>query len=185
MSVFAPNESLATKMKKTPCDSIFSEESNFEARMINAIVNCLALEHRRFNDALMALGAVSASLAADPLNSEIYERTTQAWARLKSDLWSHLALENGLVFWWSGYQVKSGRDFVGDLSREQREIREVVRRIEFGTRKESEGAASQARAFVAIADLLDKHIEHYEADVFLAIRGAVSQPVEDAHRDRH
>src|ERR1700692_2834646 len=71
-------------MKKTPCDTIFASESNFEGQMINTIVNCLALEHRRFNDALMTLGAASASLASDPLNSKFHERATQAWSSLKT-----------------------------------------------------------------------------------------------------
>jgi hypothetical protein len=48
-----------------------------------------------------------------------------AWSSLKSDLWFHLELENALVFWWSGHQLSSGLDFVGELSREQREIREA------------------------------------------------------------
>jgi hemerythrin-like domain-containing protein len=168
-------------MKKTSCDSIFDVDSNFEGQMINAIVNCLALEHGRFNEALMTLGAASASLSADPLNSELYERATRAWSSLKSDLWFHLEIENALVFWWSGHQLSSGLDFVGELSREQREIRELVSQIESGAQKEDEAAVSQARAFVALTNLLDRHIERYEARVFLAIRRAVARPVEDAY----
>jgi hemerythrin-like domain-containing protein len=108
-----------------------------------------------------------------------------AWSSLKSDLWFHLELENALVFWWSGHQLSSGLDFVGELSREQREIRELVRQIESGAQKEDEAAVSQARAFVALTNLLDRHIEHYEARVFLAIRRAVTLPVEDAYGDSH
>jgi hypothetical protein len=90
-------------MKKTACDEIFAADSNFEGRMINGMVNCLALEHGRFNEPLMALGAASASLASDSLNSKLYERATQAWSSFKSDLWFHLELENALVFWWTGF----------------------------------------------------------------------------------
>jgi hypothetical protein len=54
-----------------------------------------------------------------------------AWSSLKSDLWFHLKLENALVFWWSGHQSSSGLDFVEELSREQREIRELVRQNGF------------------------------------------------------
>ena len=172
-------------MKKTACDEIFAADSNFEGRMINGMVNSLALEHGRFNEALMTMGAASASLSADPLNSELYERALHAWSSLKSDLWFHLELENALVFWWSGHQLSSGLDFVGELSREQREIRELVRQLESGAQKEDEAAVSQARAFVALTNLLDRHIEHYEARVFLAIRRAVTRPVEDAYSDSH
>jgi hemerythrin-like domain-containing protein len=168
-------------MKKTLYDTISEREPNFEGQMINAIVNCLALEHGRFNEALLTLGAATASLASDPLNRDLYERATQAWSTLKSDLWFHLEVENALVFWWSGLQFSSGLDFVGEISREQREIRELVKQIESGAQKEDEAAVSQARAFVALTNLLDRHIERYEARVFLAIRRAVARPVEDAY----
>jgi hypothetical protein len=167
-------------MKKTTCDSILELNSRFEGQMINEIVNCLALQHGRFNEAVMTLGAASSSLSYDPLNSELYERAWHARSRLKADLWFHLKLENALVFWWSGHQLSSGLDFVGELSREQREIRELVRQIESGAQKEDAAAVSQARAFVAVANLLDRHIEHYEAYVFLAIWRAATRPGEDA-----
>jgi hemerythrin-like domain-containing protein len=170
-------------MKKTICDSIYDLDSRFEGQMINGIINCLALQHGRFNEAVMTLGAASSSLAYDPLNNELHERAMHAWSSLKSDLWFHLELENALVFWWSGHKLSSGLDFVGELSREQHEIRELVRQIESGTPKKDEAAVSQARAFVAVANLLDRHIEHYEARVFLAIRRAVTRPVEDAYTD--
>jgi hypothetical protein len=99
--------------------------------MINGIVNCFALQHGRFNEAVMTLGAASSSLSYDPLTSELYERAWHAWSSLKSDLWFHLKLENALVFWWSGHQSSSGLDFVEELSREQREIRELVRQNGF------------------------------------------------------
>jgi iron-sulfur cluster repair protein YtfE (RIC family) len=171
-------------MKKTPCDTIFASESNFEGQMINTIVNCLALEHRRFNDALMTLGAASASLASDPLNSKFHERATQAWSSLKSDLWLHLELENAVVFWWGGLQLTSGFDFVGELSREQREIRELVRQVESGIQKGDEPAVSQARAFVALTNLLDRHIGRHETLVFPVIRKAAARQIEDAYGGR-
>jgi hypothetical protein len=129
----------------------------------------------------MTLGAASASLASDPLNRELHERARQAWSRLKSDLWFHLEVENALVFWWSGLQFSSGLDFVRELSGEQRDIRELVKEIESDAQKEDEAAVSQARAFVALTNLLDQHIERYEARVFLAIRRAVARPVKDAY----
>jgi hemerythrin-like domain-containing protein len=172
-------------MKKTICDSILDLDSRFEGHMINGIVNCLALQHGRFNEAVMTLGAASSSLSYDPLNSELHERAMHAWSSLKSDLWFHLELENALVFWWSGHQLSSGLDFVGELSREQREIRELVRQIESGAQKENEAAVSQARAFVALTNLLDRHVERYEAHVFLGIRRAVTRPLEDAYSDSH
>jgi hemerythrin-like domain-containing protein len=167
-------------MKKTICDSISDLDSRFEGQMINGIVNCLALEHGRFNEAVMTLGAASASLSYDPLNSELYERAMHAWSRLKSDLWFHLELENALVFWWSGLQLSSELDFVGELSREQREIRELVRQVESDAQKENEAAVSKARALVALANLLDRHIERHEARVFPVIRKVAARRIEDA-----
>ena len=170
-----------SRMKRTLYDTVFERDPNFEDQMINAIVNCLALEHGRFNEALVTLGAASASLASDPLNRELYERARQAWSSIKSDLWFHLEVENALLFWWSGLQFSSGLDFVSELSREQREIRELVKQIESDAHNEDEAAFSQARAFVVLTNLLDRHIERYEARVFLAIRRAVARPVEHAY----
>ena len=132
----------------------------------------------------MTVGATSPSLSYDPLNSELYERAWHAWSSLKSDLWFHLELENALVFWWSGHQLSSGLDFVGELSREQREIRELVRQIESGAQKENEAAVSQARAFVALTNLLDRHIERHETLVFPVIRKAAARQIEDAYGGR-
>jgi len=170
-------------MKTTICDSIYELDSRFEGQIINGMINCLALQHERFDKAVMTLGAISSSLAYDPLNSELHELAMRAWSSLKSDLWFHLELENALVFWWSGNRLSRGSDFVGALTREQREIRELVRQIESGAQKEGEAAASQAHALVAIADLLDRHIEHYETRVFHAIRRAVVSPEGDAYSD--
>ena len=154
--------------------------------MINGVINCLAVQHGRFSGGIDDRWAqASSSLAYDPLNSELHERAMHAWSSLKSDLWFHLELENALVFWWSGHQVTSGLDFVGELSREQREIRELVRQIESGAQKEDKAAVSQAHAFVALTNLLDEHIERYEARVFLAIRRAVTLPVEGAYGVSH
>jgi hemerythrin-like domain-containing protein len=172
-------------LKKTICDSIYDLDSRFEGQMINGIINCLAQQHGQFNEAVMTLGAASSSLAYDPLNNELHERAMHAWSSLKSDLWFHLELENALVFWWSGHQLSGGLDFVGELSRERREIRELVRQIESGSQKEDAAAVSQARAFVGVANMLDRHIEYYEAHVFLAIRRAVTRPMEDAYNDSH
>jgi hypothetical protein len=61
-------------MKKTICDSISDLDYRFEGQMLNGIVNCLASQHGRFNEAVMTLGAASSSLASDPLNSELHER---------------------------------------------------------------------------------------------------------------
>ncbi len=174
-------------MKKIACDEIFAADSNFEGRMINGMVNCLALEHGRFNEPLMALGAASASLASDSLNSKLYERATQAWSSFKSDLWFHLELENALGVWWNGLRSGSELDFVGELSREQHEIRELVRQVDADPQKEDQAPVSQARAFVALANLLDRHIERHEAHVFPVIRNAAARRIEEhvSSRESH
>jgi len=78
-------------------------------------------------------------------------------------------------------QPASAFDFVGELSREQSEIRELVRQLESGAPKEDEAAVSQARAFVALTNLLDRHIERHEARVFPEIRRSAARRVEDAY----
>jgi hypothetical protein len=132
-------------MEKTICDSIRDLDSRFEGQMINGIVNCLALQHGRFNEAVMTLGATSSSLSYDPLNSELYQRAWHVRYGLKSDLWFHLELENALVFLWNGHQLSSGLDFVGELSREQQEIRELVRKNGFRARHREHRALAHLR----------------------------------------
>src|SRR5712692_9941054 len=83
---------------KTPCGFVDEADSAFEGQLINSIVNCLEAEHERFGEPLMRLAAAAATLAPEPLNPELRANAMDAWARLKTDLWSHIEREDALIF---------------------------------------------------------------------------------------
>jgi hypothetical protein len=170
-------DSEAKIMKKTPCDSLPDSDSTRASEIINAAVNCLALEHERFGAALIGLGAASASLAANPMDAELRRRARRAWSALKADLWSHLQRETDLIFEWTELRAPASNDFVEELSREQHKLRELIRRIEADAPDHEETAHSQAQAFVAIVNLLDHHIEWQQQTAFLTIRKTVARAV--------
>jgi hemerythrin-like domain-containing protein len=62
-----------------------------------------------------------------------------------------------------------------------------VRQVEAGAQKEVKASVSQARAFVALANLLDRHIERHEAHVFPVIRNAAARRIEEpvSSRESH
>ena len=167
-------------MKKTPCDSLPDSDSNRESEIINAAVNCLALEHERFGAVLIGLGAASASLAAHPMDAELRRRARRAWSALKTDLWSHLQRETDLVFEWTELRAPASNHFVEEVSREQHKLRELIRQIEAGA-PDHEAAHAQARAFVAVVNLLDRHIEWHQQTVFPTIRKTAARAVEEDH----
>jgi len=166
-------------MKKTPCDNLPDSDSNRHSEIINAAVNCLALEHARFGAVLIGLGAASASLAGNPMDAELRRRARWEWSAFKADLWSHLQRETDLVLEWRELRSSSSNDFVEELSREQHKLRELIRRIEADAPDHEETARSQAQALVAIVNLLDHHIEWNQQTAFPTIRKTIARAVAD------
>ena len=97
-----------------------------------------------------------------------------AWAKIRTDLWHHLTRENALVFSWANPRGGIPAHLITAHTREQHDIRELVRRIgEQRYLKNGEwDLKPAATALNELANLLEEHIERDEEILFPAIREA-------------
>src|SRR5712692_5914097 len=84
--------------RMTPCGSPLPE---LEVPMINTMVACLGSEHRKWADPIMQLALAAARLASDPEAATANQMAVEAWDEIRRDLWSHLQVEEELVFSWA------------------------------------------------------------------------------------
>jgi iron-sulfur cluster repair protein YtfE (RIC family) len=145
-----------------------------EGEVVNSMVDCLAIDHALFAQPLLRMTQAASALAASPTDIRLRNEALGAWTMLKSDLWHHLRRENSLLFSWAKPQADLPEQLFAAQSRDQRHIRELVRRIgeqrflrtgEWDTRP-------AASALTQLANLLEEHIERDQEALFPAIRQA-------------
>ena len=66
--------------------------------MINTMVRCLESEHRKMDEHILQLALAATRLGRDPNELAAKTRTLQVWGEIRRELWSHLQIEDGLVF---------------------------------------------------------------------------------------
>src|SRR2546430_246238 len=86
---------LTTQM--SPCSNPLPE---LQIPMINSLVRCLQSEHEKLAEHILELALAANSLAGDPGELTARERAVQAWDQIRRELWSHLQIEDELVFSW-------------------------------------------------------------------------------------
>jgi len=82
-------------IRKSPCNSPLPE---LEVPMINTMVACLGVEHRKLNGLDMRLALAASRLADDP-GAITASQALEVWEEIRQDLWSHLQIEDELVSW--------------------------------------------------------------------------------------
>ena len=90
-------EAKDTTIRKTPCSSPLPE---LEVPMINTMVACLGVQHRKLNGLDMQLAFAASRLVADPGAITASQQAIRVWHEIQQDLWSHLQVEDELVFSW-------------------------------------------------------------------------------------
>jgi Hemerythrin HHE cation binding domain len=161
-----------------PCDSPLPE---LEIPMINTMVACLGIEHRKLNDLVMQLACAATRLANDPGAVTANERALQVWDEIQHALRSHLQIEDGLVSWGKEHQAISGAilDIVKNERLEMRKSMAALRTLSYGVDHEPQTAEDHsgfAQTLLALARTLDSHVERYDADVLPSILRALSHP---------
>ena len=110
----------ATKMK--PCSSPLPE---LEVPMIDTMVTCLGIEHRKLDGLDVQLAFAASRLARDPGTIAANQQTLLVWDAIRQDLWSHLQIEDELVFsWGKAHQANSGAP-LDILKNEREEMRKL------------------------------------------------------------
>src|SRR6267142_117039 len=73
---------------------------DLEVPMITTMVTCLGIEHGKLNYRIVQLASAATRLATDPDSVTANQRALQVWGEIRHDLWSHLQIEEELVFSW-------------------------------------------------------------------------------------
>ena len=144
--------------------------------MINTMVACLGVEHRRLNDLNMQLAYSATRLGSDGGAIEANQKVMQVWDEIQEHLWSHLQIEDGLVSWGEAHHAISG-NLIDTLKNERQEMRKLIATLRELSDPDREQTATSraalAQSLLALARTLDSHIEHYDGEVLPSILRAL------------
>lgn len=163
------------KTQMTPCNSPLPE---LEVPMINTMVMCLGIEHRKLNELIMQLACAAARLANDPGAVTAHERALEVRDEIQHALRSHLQIEDGLVSWGKDHHAISGAllDIVKNERIEMHKSMAALRALSSGVDHELQTDGDRrdiAQTLLALARTLDSHVERYDADVLPSILRAL------------
>jgi len=166
-------EAKNSTIRKSPCNSPLPE---LEVPMINTMVACLGVEHRKLNGLNMQLAYGATRLASDPGAIEKNQKVLRVWDEIRQDLWSHLQIEDGLVSWGEAHHAIPGA-LLDTLKNERQEMRKLIatlRELSSGVdREQTAGSrAAFAQTAMALSGTLESHVERYDSGVLpLILRG--------------
>jgi hypothetical protein len=161
-------------IQKAPCSRPLPE---LEVPMINTMVACLGVEHRRLNGLDMRLAFATSRLAGDPSTIEANQQALPVWDEIRQDLWSHLQIEDGLVSWGEAHHAIPGA-LLDTLKNERQEMRKLIATLhEMSSGVDDKLTAGDRSAFaqtlLALARTLDSHVERYDGAVLPSILRAL------------
>jgi hypothetical protein len=163
----------------TPCGSPLPEPEVPMIKMINKMVTCLGSEHRKLDDHILQLAFAATTLASDPDALTANQRAVEAWDEIRRDLWSHLQIEDGLVFSWAEAHQAISVALLDILKIERQEMRKLAAALpalSSGLDREPQTAGDRgafARTLLALAQTLDSHVERYDGEVLPSILRAL------------
>lgn len=160
----------------TPCDSPLPE---LEVPMINTMVACLRIEHRKLNDLIMQLACAATRLAHDPGAVAANERALQLRDEIQHAIRSHLQIEDGLVSWGMEHHAIPAAllDTVKNERLDMRNSMAALRAMSAGVDRSAQTAENRsgfAQTLLALARTLDSHVERYDAYVLPSILRGLS-----------
>ena len=159
-----------------PCGGPLPE---LEVPMINTMVSCLGNEHRKLDEHILQLAFTATRVAGDPGEVETYQRTLQVWDDIRHMLWSHLLIEDELVFSWGEAHHAISATLIDTLKNERQEMRKLVAALPALSTdadrepQTAENRSALAQTLLALARTLDSHVERYEGEVLPSILRAL------------
>jgi hypothetical protein len=156
----------------TPCGSPLPE---LEIPMINTMVACLGSEHRRMDARLLPLALAASRLAGDNLTLAALQSALEVWNEIRGFLYSHLQIEDALVFSWGEDHQAISSTLIEALKIERQEMRRLVARVSALSTEHPEQQTNAdrrvlAQTLLALARTLELHIARYDAKVLTSIR---------------
>ena len=161
-----------TTIRKTPCSGPLPE---LEVPMINTMVACLGVEHRKLNDLNMQLAYGATTPASDSGATEENSEALRVWDEIRQDLWSHLQIEDGLVAWGEAHHAIPDA-LLDTLKNERQEMRQLIatlRELSSGVKQSEPGRTALTQTLLALARTLDSHVDRYDGGVLPSILRAV------------
>jgi iron-sulfur cluster repair protein YtfE (RIC family) len=146
--------------------------------MINTMVACLGVEHRKLSGLSMQLAYGATRLAGDLGAMEANQKVLRVWDEIRQNLWSHLQIEDELVFsWGKAHHALSGVLFE-TLKNERQEMRKLMATLRelsssVDGEQTAEGHNAFAKTLLALARTLDSHVERYDGGVLPSILRAL------------
>jgi hypothetical protein len=167
-------EAMDFTIRKTPCSSPLPE---LEVPMINTMVACLGVEHRRLNGLNTQLAYGTTRLASDCGPIEANQRVLRVWDEIRQDLWSHLQIEDGLVSRGAAHHAISSA-LLDTLKNERQEMHKLIatlRELSSGVDREqtTESRTAFTRTLLALARTFESHVERYDGGVLPSILRAL------------
>ena len=152
---------------------------DLEVPMITTMVTCLGIEHGKLNYRIVQLASAATRLATDPDSVTANQRALQVWGEIRHDLWSHLQIEEELVFSWGAAHQAIAETLLDTVKNERQEMRKLMntlRTLSASAEREAQTAedrSSFAETLLALARTLDSHVERHDAEVLPSILRAL------------
>ena len=152
---------------------------DLEVPMITTMVTCLGIEHGKLNYGIVQLASAATRLATDPGDHMANQRALQMWDEIRHNLWSHLQIEDELIFSWGAAHHAISDTMLDTLKNERQEMRKLMntlRTLSASAEREAQTAEDRSRfaeTLLALARMLDSHIERHDGDVLPSILRAL------------
>ena len=152
---------------------------DLEVPMITTMVTCLGIEHGKLNYRIVQLASAPTRLATDPDSVTANQRALQVWGEIRHDLWSHLQIEEELVFSWGAAHQAIAETLLDTVKNERQEMRKLMntlRTLSASAEREAQTAedrSSFAETLLALARMLDSHVERHDGEVLPSILRAL------------
>lgn len=165
-------EEMRVWIQSSPCCGPLPD---LEVPMINTMVACLGSEHRKLGGPIMQLALAATRLVADPDATVANQRAVEVWDEIRRDLWSHLQIEDELVFSWGEANRAIPDSVLETLKLEREEMRKLIAALPILLSASDPGPQTAAdrggfaRRLLDLAKLLDSHVERYDSEVLPSI----------------
>src|SRR5215471_788016 len=143
--------------------------------MISTLVGCLASEHRRLDEHVLQLALAANRLATHPDELGAKTRALEAWDEIRRELWSHLQIEDALVFSWGTVHQAISKSLLDSVKAEREEMLRLLASMldvssgETRTPPALVNYGTFAQTLTALVQNLDSHVERYEGEVLPTI----------------
>ena len=157
----------------TPCSEPLPD---LEVPMINALVACLGSEHKKLSSLINRLALIASRPVDGQTATTVNRDALEIWEEIRRSLWSHLQIEDELVYSWGERHHAFSGSLLAALNDEREKMRKLLGdlpALASGSDQESQILLEHRATLLALTAILDSHVERYDGEVLPAIRRAL------------